>query len=116
MRRIALSAVAAIALLVMVADDANARPRWGVSVGYGSGYWGAPGYSVSYGTRVGDGVVSVGYSSYAYPAYGYYSTPVYYSTPGYYYSTPAYYSTPVYYSTPYYYGGYGWGAGYRWGW
>jgi len=114
MKRIVISTVAALALLVTVASDANARPRWGVSVGYGSGYYyGAPGYSVSYGTRVGDGVINVGYSSYAYPTY--YSAPVYYSSP-YYYSTPVYYSTPTYYSTPYYYGGYYSYPRYRWGW
>ena len=111
MRKAILTSIAALVLLVFVADDANARPRWGVSVGYGSGYWGAgPSYSVSYGTRVGDGFLQVGYSNYAYPRYGYYAAPAYYST-------PVYYGTPVYYSQPYYYGGYYSYPGYRrWGW
>jgi hypothetical protein len=114
MRRILLSMVAALGLLVMTADTADARPRWGVSVGYGGGYWGAPGYSVSYGTRVGDGFVRVGYSSggWGYPGYGYYSPGYYYSTPSYYYSSPVYYSTPRYYGGYYTYPRRGWG----WGW
>jgi hypothetical protein len=111
MRRIFLS-IAALALMLVTADSAFAQ-RWGIGVGWGGGYWGAPGYSVSYGTRVGDGFVRVGYSSggyyYGYPAYGYYSTPVYYTSPGYYYSTPTYYySSPVYYSGYYSYPRWGW--------
>jgi hypothetical protein len=111
-RRVILSSIAALAILAFAASDANAGPRWGVSVGYGGGYWGGgPGYSVSYGTRVGNGFLSVGYSNYAYPSYGYYSTPVYYSR-------PYYYGTPVYNSRPYYYGGYSSypSYGWRYGW
>jgi hypothetical protein len=124
MKRVFL-ALAAVALLVMTADTASARPRWGVSLGYGGGYYGSPygwggsGFGISYGTRIGDdGFLRVGYSSgprwgYSYP---YYSTPYYYSTPV--YTTPYYYSSPVY-STGYYYSRPSYGFSYYrggWGW
>lgn len=114
MRRMFL-ALSAVALLLVTADVASARPRWGVNVGYGGGGygWGGPGYSVSYGTRVGDGFLNVGYSSgYSYPAYGY-AYPAYgYAYPSYGYAAPVYYAAPAYYSYPSYgysYGRRGWG-------
>jgi len=118
--------IAALTLLLVTTESAQARPWYGVSAGYG---WGGPYYGASYGTRVGNnGFLSVGYSSgyggygYSYPAYGYgYAAPAYYSTPayGYSYAAPVYVA-PTYYSTPYYYSspsiGFSYYRGGRWGW
>ena len=75
MNKIALSlagALAAGAALIGTAEPAKAQ--FGISVGFGSPFYGGYGYGISVGFGSSYGYPSYGYG-YGYPSYGYYGAP-----------------------------------------